>query len=141
MRTMLRAILAVVLVAFIGFLAFGYWSQTQRERGTAPTPSVGTSGSRGVDAARERGAEIGEKAAVAAKKVGESMEEARLTAKIKAKMALDDSVRALAIDVTTSGSVVTLEGTVRSTAERERAVSLARETAGVSQVVDRLQIR
>lgn len=59
---------------------------------------------------------------------------------IKAKMALDDSVKARAIDVTTTGSTVTLTGTVRSASERDRAVALARETAGVTAVVDRLEI-
>jgi osmotically-inducible protein OsmY len=35
---------------------------------------------------------------------------------------------------------VTLTGTVRSVDEHDRAVRLARETAGVTQVVDRLRI-
>lgn len=143
MRTIIRAILVLIVVVAIGFLALGYWtgSRFRFDRTTAPSGSVGTGGSVDVDRARERGAEIGEKAAVAARKVEESVGEAQVTAKIKAKMALDDTVKARAIDVTTSGTVVTLSGTVGSTAERERAVSLARETAGVSQVVDHLQIR
>jgi osmotically-inducible protein OsmY len=44
------------------------------------------------------------------------------------------------IDVTTDKTTVTLSGTVRSAAERDRAVRLARETAGVATVVDRLRI-
>jgi len=36
--------------------------------------------------------------------------------------------------------VVTLRGSVSSTAERDRAVALARETAGVTQVVDHLTV-
>jgi osmotically-inducible protein OsmY len=56
-------------------------------------------------------------------------------------MALDDSIKALAIDVDTVGTVVTLSGSVRSQAERARAVQLARETAGVTAVNDRLVIR
>jgi osmotically-inducible protein OsmY len=35
---------------------------------------------------------------------------------------------------------VTVAGRVPSTAARERALALARETAGVSQVVDQLQV-
>ena len=66
---------------------------------------------------------------------------AALTAKIKSKMALDDHVNARAVDVDTSGSVVTLSGVVGSAAARERAVSLARDTVGVTRVVDRLQVR
>jgi hyperosmotically inducible protein len=55
-------------------------------------------------------------------------------------MALDDSVRARTIDVSTTDGVVTLAGTVRSAAEHDRAVRLARETNGVKQVVDRLNV-
>jgi osmotically-inducible protein OsmY len=143
MRSILRAFLVVLVLVALGFLALGYWSGSRfnPNRATAPSESVGTSGSVEVEKARQRGAAIGEKAAVAAQKVGETMEEAALTTKIKAKMALDDSVKSRAIDVTTDDGVVTLGGTVRSTAERERAVSLARETAGVSRVIDHLQVR
>jgi hyperosmotically inducible protein len=56
-------------------------------------------------------------------------------------MALDDLVKARTIDVTTAGTTVTLAGSVESKAERERAVSLARETEGVTRVVDQLQMR
>jgi hyperosmotically inducible protein len=69
------------------------------------------------------------------------MSEGALTAKIKSKMALDDHVSGRAINVDTSGSVVTLTGVVASADERERAVRLARDTEGITQVVDRLQIR
>ena len=98
------------------------------------TPRIDTA------AARERGAEIAEKAAVAAARVGDTLEQGGLTAKIKAKMVLDDLVRARDINVTTTGNTVTLTGTVHSEQERERAVALARETEGVTRVVDRLII-
>jgi hyperosmotically inducible protein len=81
------------------------------------------------------------KASVAATKVGSTMSEGALTAKIKSKMALDDHVKGRAINVDTSGSVVTITGVVASADERERAVRLARDTEGITQVVDRLHIR
>ncbi len=68
------------------------------------------------------------------------MDEAALTTKIKAKMALDDSVKARAIDVSTEGSVVTVSGLVRSAPEHDRVIALARETNGVTRVVDHLQM-
>lgn len=67
--------------------------------------------------------------------------EGSLTAKIKAKMVLDDLVKARTINVTTDGTTVTLAGTVHSQQERDRAVALARETDGVTRVVDQLTIR
>src|SRR5712691_1997152 len=140
-----RALLLSILVLIVGFVAFSYlggtayWRYPQQDRPT----SVGTSGT--IEKARERGGqvgeEVGEKVGIAAAKVGQAVDEAALTSKIKAKMVLDDSIKARAIDVTTNGSVVTLTGTVGSQAEHDRGVALARETAGVTKVVDRLVIQ
>ena len=95
--------------------------------------------------AKQEAAKLANRAAatagVAATKVGDTMSEGALTAKIKSKMALDDHVKARAISVDTSGSVVTLTGVVASADEHERAVRLALDTEGVRQVVDRLQVR
>jgi osmotically-inducible protein OsmY len=141
MRTVLRLLLLLVVVVAVGFLFLGYWAG---RTGTAARPSAaptGTSGSINTERARERAAELGEKAADAATKVQETVSEAGVTAKIKAKMALDDSVKSRKIDVTTSGSVVTLTGVVESVHEHDRAVALARETNGVTQVVDHLRVQ
>jgi osmotically-inducible protein OsmY len=56
-------------------------------------------------------------------------------------MALDDSVKALEIEVSATGSTVTLSGRVRSAAEHNRALALARETNGVTNVVDHLVVQ
>jgi hyperosmotically inducible periplasmic protein len=133
MRSILRALLVIVLLGVAAFILFGYW--TGRPVGSAGVGPAGT------ERARERGAELGEKVAVAAEKVKETVDEAALTTKIKAKMALDDSVRARSVDVSTRGSTVTVAGTVRSVAEHDRAVALARETVGVSRVVDHLVVQ
>ncbi len=138
MRVIIRALLLIVLVVVVAVFAFGWW--TARSVRPPSERPVATSGTIDTERARERGAEIGEKTAIAAAKVKETAEEAAVTAKIKAKMALDDNVQSRRIDVSTTGSTVTLSGTVRSDAEHERAVRLARETAGVSQVVDHLSV-
>jgi hyperosmotically inducible protein len=77
---------------------------------------------------------------VAATKVESSIGEAALTTKIKAKMALDDTVKARSIDVTTRGTTVTLSGIVQSKEEHDRAMALARETEGVTDVIDDLKM-
>ena len=82
---------------------------------------------------------IGQKTTVAANKVEHTLSETAVSAKIKAKMALDDDIKARAIDVSTHGTTVTLSGTVASKAERARAVEVARQTAGVTRVVDELR--
>jgi hyperosmotically inducible protein len=83
---------------------------------------------------------MGAKTAEAANKAGEILSDGALTAKIKSKMALDDTVRARTIDVSTSDHIVTMSGTVRSQTEHDRAVQLAKETAGVTRVIDRLTV-
>jgi osmotically-inducible protein OsmY len=144
MRTV-RALLLSLLVILVAFVAFSYLTGTASWRYPHARPgSVGTTGTVDVNTARERGAEVGEKVgekvAIAAEKVKETAAEAALTSKIKAKMVLDDYVKARAIDVTTSGSTVTVSGTVHSVEEHDRAIRLARETAGVTQVIDHLTI-
>ena len=137
-RALVRLIL--VLVVLVGFATFmlGWWG-----RGYTPRLNPSASGTSGhIDAARARaaGAEVGARTAEAAKEAGGVLSDAALTAKIKSKMARDDTVRASAISVSTDRHVVTLRGTVGSAAEHERAVQLARETAGVKQVVDHLSV-
>ena len=133
---LLRMLFALVLLAGLVFLLFGYWAGSRVDGSRSP---VGTTG---IDtgAARQRAAELGERAAVASARAGEAVRDASVTTKITAKMALDDLVKARTIDVTTDGSTVTLSGRVHSNNERDRAVRLARETEGVEQVVDRLRI-
>ena len=96
-------------------------------------------------AARETSAEVKERASESVHTVKDRAKEAvtaaALTSKIKAKMALDDGVTAADIDVDTEGSVVTLTGDVESADERKRAVRIATETAGVTKVVNHLNVR
>jgi hyperosmotically inducible protein len=133
------------LVLFLlvgGIVLFGYLAGWRLSNIVTPSKSttVGTSGAIDTEKARERGAELGEKAAAAGAEVHEAMTEAGITTKIKAKMALDDSVKARAIDVSTTQSTVTLTGTVGSAVEHERAIALARETSGVTHVIDHLVV-
>ena len=141
-RALFRVILVVVVVVAIAAFFMGYrWGVP---RGVADRPvehPIGTAGS-GIDAGRARaaGAEVGEKVATGVNEAQQQLADAALTAKIKSKMALDDSIEARRIDVDTNGTVVTLSGTVRSAQEKAKALQLARETAGVTSVVDRLSV-
>jgi BON domain len=137
----MRGLLIIVLLGIVAFVAFNYLNPASGFHFSPERrPVAGTLPPIDTAVARERGAEVGEKVAVAAEKVKGAAEEGAITSKIKAKMVLDDTITARTIDVTTHGTIVTLTGTVRSSAERTRAVSLARETDGVSSVTDRLTI-
>lgn len=63
-----------------------------------------------------------------------------ITTAVKSKFAADDTVKAYQIDVTTENKVVTLAGNVETSAAKEQAVLLARNTDGVREVVDRLVV-
>jgi hyperosmotically inducible protein len=135
--SILRFLLVALVIVVLGAVVMGYLAG---QRVTLSAPQRADT-SETVARARERGAEIGQRAAVATEKVQESLNEAALSAKIKAKMALDDMVKARAINVTTRATTVTLSGVVESKAEHDRAMSLARETDGVTQVIDDLHTR
>ena len=138
-RALLRLVIVLIVLAVIGAFFLGYRIGPHGIQQTSER-AVGTSG---IDTtrARETGAAIGEKVAVGASEAERALSDTALTAKIKSKMALDDSVKASSIDVHTSNGVVTLTGRVRSEAEHTRAVQLARETQGVSSVTDQLTLR
>jgi hypothetical protein len=140
--SLVRLLLVIVVVVAAAAFFLGYrWSN-----GTVVRPGSGAVGTVGRDApvdpskAREAGAKIGETVATAANAAGELIEDGQLTAKIKSKMTLDDLVQARTINVDTKDGVVTVRGRVRSEAEHQRAVQLARETAGVKAVVDQLVV-
>lgn len=138
--TLLRIVLLLIVVAAAGAFFVGYRIADGEVR--EPARAVGTTG-RTVDVsdAREAGADIAEKVAQGANQAQRIASNAALTAKIKSKMALDDTVEAARIDVDTTAGAVTLRGTVESSAQRQRALQLARETDGVVSVVDELTIR
>jgi hyperosmotically inducible periplasmic protein len=157
-RGLLRLVLLIVVIVGATAFLLGWWGGRVRPV-DEPAQVVGTTGTETREKARAVGAEVGEKTAVAADraedvaqkagaKAAQAAEQTRraiaegsVTAKIKAKMALDEFVKARDLDVDTVGSIVTVSGWVHSQAEKDRALQLARETQGVTQVVDKVQIK
>ncbi|HEU5181139.1 MAG TPA: BON domain-containing protein [Candidatus Polarisedimenticolia bacterium] len=66
--------------------------------------------------------------------VGERIDDAGITMRVKAKLLDDPNVKGLKIDVDTRDGVVYLTGAVSGEAERNRAIELARNTEGVKDV-------
>ena len=138
MKGVFRLVLVLAIVA-VGAWLLGFWSPADVMAGrwrsaTAPTGSIDTG------AVRTRLNQLDQRAGRAAQQVGTYASEAELSGKIKSKMALDDVVRARTIDVSTTDGVVTLGGTVRSIAEHDQALKLARDTKGVTRVVDHMVV-
>jgi hyperosmotically inducible protein len=142
-RALLRLVLIVIVIAAAAafFMGYQFGDHGNTESTERPVATSGSTPTIDTSRARETGAAIGEKVADGANRAENALEDGALTTKIKSKMALDDSVKALDIHVDTNAGVVTLTGSVRSQAERSRAVQLARETAGVKTVNDRLTVR
>jgi osmotically-inducible protein OsmY len=74
------------------------------------------------------------------KTVGETIDDATITTRVKTAMLNDQAVGGLRIDVDTFKGVVTLSGRVKSQGEKTQAVAIARRTSGVVEVKDALQI-
>ena len=136
----IRLVMVLLVLTIAALLVYNGWT------GNGWTLQPPRSSATGVNAEQvaKKSEELARKATdetrIATERTGEVITEAAITAKIKSKMALDDYVKARTINVDTNGTTVTLTGTVRSREERQRAVRLAQETAGVNQVVDKLQV-
>ena len=78
--------------------------------------------------------------AACGKTIGETIDDTTITTRVKTAMLNDPAVGGLRIDVDTFKGVVTLSGRVKSAAERDQAVSIARRVNGVAEVKDALQI-
>ena len=74
------------------------------------------------------------------KTVGETVDDATITARVKTALLNDPQTGGLRIDVDTFKGVVTLSGGVKSAAERDQAIAIAKKTPGVVSVKSTLQI-
>ena len=74
------------------------------------------------------------------KSVGETIDDATITARVKTALLNDPLVAGTKIDVDTTLGVVTMSGIVKSQAEEQRAVELARAVGGVKDVKSTLQV-
>ncbi|HLV18329.1 MAG TPA: BON domain-containing protein [Pseudomonas sp.] len=66
---------------------------------------------------------------------GDAVSDTWITTKVKSALLVDDATPGMDIKVETKDGVVSLSGTVASEAEREMAISKAREVKGVREVM------
>lgn len=92
----------------------------------------------GAEVAKELGRAVKATAGRVADEVGDVLTEAAITSGVKSSFLADSP--AARIDVDTKDGVVTLNGTVGTRAEADRAVFLARESRGVKRVIDNLRV-
>ena len=63
-----------------------------------------------------------------------------LTARIRSQLSSDTQIKGAPLEVSAKNGVVLLQGTVTTSAAKRRALTLARGTDGVTQVVDRMRV-
>ena len=123
----------------------GTGSQAERS-GTAgrsgDSGNAGTSGTSGTGStAREAGRDLKEGMGTAADAVANKSKDMAITAAVNARLAGDERLSALSINVDTVGGRVVLRGTAPDTAARARAAELARSVDGVSEVNNELSVQ
>ena len=78
--------------------------------------------------------------AACGKTVGDTIDDATITTRVKTAFINDKEVGAMRIDVDTFKGVVTLSGSVKNKQEEEKAIALAKSIQGVVDVKSTLQI-
>jgi osmotically-inducible protein OsmY len=72
---------------------------------------------------------------------GEFLDDTVITARVKAALVKDPTVSAIDVSVESFKGAVQLSGFVKSAAERARAVQIANDVPGVTQVFNSIQLR
>lgn len=84
---------------------------------------------------------VGEKMSEQGEKAGVAIDDAEITAKVKAAIFAEPGLKTLQISVDTIKGVVTLSGSVDSQPNSDRAKALAGAVAGVKEVENRLELK
>ena len=75
------------------------------------------------------------------KSAGDTIDDATITASVKAKLVADKPANLTRVDVDTNNATVYLNGVVESAEQKDRAEQLARQAKGVKSVVNNLQVK
>jgi gas vesicle protein len=84
---------------------------------------------------------IRRKSVAAGHAIADATADARITGAIKAKIVADPNLSALSISVSTTDGCVTLSGTASSADNIRRAMTIAYNTDGVTQVISTLSVK
>lgn len=131
---------SVLLKAAVAVLSFGFIFSAQAKR-QKNCSCVSKEVNEGVhklsDKAKDAGAKIKEASGVGKMKA----RDAAITAKVKAALALRDTLKSTGIKVTTENQNVLLSGLVKTWEQKELAESVARSVEGVKNVENLLAVR
>jgi osmotically-inducible protein OsmY len=112
-----------------------------RERQAEAEKKLRRLGTEAQQRAREMDRKINDAVQPDRDNAGQKLDNAALLTKVKAQLASDVGVATLSnVNVDTSGSVVTLRGTVANDGERQAAQKAAAQVSGVTSVVNELKV-
>jgi hyperosmotically inducible periplasmic protein len=112
---------------------------SEAERGQALTLARNGAGVQRVEDNLTVNAALNQAAAASAPAAAPVQDDATVVADLKSKLAADRELRTVGVNV--KDGVAELRGTVPSPAARQRALDVARQSNGVTQVVDRLTLK
>lgn len=73
-------------------------------------------------------------------KENSGLKDAKIATVVKTRLLFESEVSGTSIDVDANNGVVTLEGDVESSAEKDLAIAIAKNTNDVTRVIDKLQV-
>jgi hyperosmotically inducible protein len=114
------------------YLAFIFGLAGCQSEGTAE--KAGQKIDKAVESTGQKIEKMGEAVANKAEKAGEYMDDAAITARIKAEILSDPLLKVFQIEVTTTNGVVKLSGTVDSRQSIDRAMEIVRSIKDVKSV-------
>jgi osmotically-inducible protein OsmY len=140
----MHRVLGAILLIWLLFVSTGCNRSTQeraRERQAEAEQKIRRLGNEAKQRAKELDHNIKGAVQPDSEHAGEKLDDAALLAKVKTKLASDIGIATLNnVNVDTSGSVVTLRGTVATDGERQEAQRAASQVSGVTSVVNELKV-
>lgn len=128
---MLRGLtIVLVLVVALGVGTYLWRERVAHAQPASVTPAGLRAEARGFAAQTQE--KLGE--------IGHELRDAKVSASVKTALALNRTLRAASIHVSTEDGVVTLSGRATSADERARAEALAAAVPGVTRVLDQVQV-
>lgn len=109
-------------------------------RNTEDTATAGQKVDRAIAQTEQKTEQAGRALERQAGKVANAVDDASLTAAVKAALVKEPDLKSLGINVDTKDGAVILKGEVKSMADKQRAEQVASAVSGVSRVDNQLQV-
>lgn len=138
------SIAAITLVSSLALFAAGCDRTPDEPEVVDPMvtePSISDRMEDAADDTRNAASDMGDSMERRVDQAGQAIDDASITAAVKSKYLIDDTLKGLQISVDTVQGVVSLTGTVQNDAAKELATQIAQGTEGVVRVDNQLAIQ